>query len=378
MKSNTELRQKSIRRVLSVIKNKAPISKRELQAITGFSWGNISSITTELLNSNYIIPSGKQETFVGRKPECFDINDNDNFIIGIDFSTKGVLAVLCDFRGRVAFKEEKQFGFCDKDEALDILYNLIDSILTANKDKNILHIAIAMQGDVDHESGVSLRIRKIRGWKNVQVCRLLEERYGIPTLMLHDPDCLLYAEKFFGTLSENVTNNALLLSITNHGIGIAALLGGKVYMGNKGKTCEIGNTVVPSFTENRFDLLQNIFSSSLVAEKYGKKDVNNAADVADLARKSDEKAIEIFRNIGNSLGFALNNASNLFNPEKIVLYGSFLNFSDLFLDNTKVLLTELMGEDVPEIVISEFDDAAAAIGASLFASDLVIKELEFA
>lgn len=378
MKSNTELRQKSIKKVLSVIRNRGPVSKRELQVITGFSWGNISSITTELLNYNYIMVSGKQETFVGRRPEMFDINENDNFIIGVDFSTKGVLAVLCDLRGRVVCKLEKQFEIKEKQAALDTLYSVLNDIIKKNKNKKILHIAVAMQGDVDHESGISLRIRKIEGWKNVPVCQLLEEKFNISALMLHDPDCLLYTEKFNGSLNSDVTNNALLLSITNHGVGIAALVGGKVYMGNRGKTCEIGNMVVPDFSKNGYDLLQNIFSSSWVGGQYSSE--NNgltAADVADYARGGDSRAIKIFNNLGNSLGVALNNASNLFNPEKVILYGSFCKFSDCFLENTKSKLSELMGEDSPDIVISEFDDTAAAIGASLFAADLVIKELKF-
>ena len=86
MKGNTQLRQKSLKKALTEIRNRGPVSKRELQDITGFSWGNISSITTELYNEKFIMVSGKQETFVGRKPDVFDININDNLIIGIDFS----------------------------------------------------------------------------------------------------------------------------------------------------------------------------------------------------------------------------------------------------------------------------------------------------
>ena len=47
MKGNTQLRQESIRQVLSEIKYNGPISKRELQDKTGFSWGKISFISNE-------------------------------------------------------------------------------------------------------------------------------------------------------------------------------------------------------------------------------------------------------------------------------------------------------------------------------------------
>ncbi len=377
MKSNTELRQKSIRKVLNEIRSSGPVSKRELQDITGFSWGNISSITTELLNGNYISVSGKQETYVGRKPEMFDINEHDNFIIGIDFSTKGVLAVLCDLKGRVLLKLEEQFQIREKQEALNTLYSLIEHILKSAKGKKVLQIAIAMQGDVDQENGVSLRIRKIEGWRNVPVCSLLKEKFGINAVMLHDPDCILHTEKYYGILSGQVVNNAILLSITNHGVGIAALLGGKIYMGNGGKTCEIGNMVIPSGSDNKPDLLQNIFTVNWIGEQYSKESNVTLLGIAEKARMGDSKAKAVFSNLGNSLGVALNNASNLFNPEKVILFGSYCKFADLFLESTNLKLYELMGEEMPTVVLSEFDDTAAAIGATLFAADLVVKQFNF-
>ncbi|MBO5019761.1 MAG: ROK family protein [Clostridia bacterium] len=269
MKSNTQLRQKSIKKVLNEIRIRGPLAKRELQEITGFSWGNISSITTELFNDNYITASGKIETYVGRRPEAFDINENDNLIIGIDFSTKGVLAVLCDLRGRVILKTEKLFVKREKAEAFDTLYASVDEILEGAQKRKILYIAIAMQGDVDSENGVSIKIRKIADWRNIPVCSILEEKYGIKSVMFHDPDCILHTEKYYGVLSDSTVSNALLLSITNHGIGIAALLSGKIYMGNGGKTCEIGNMVIPNSESNKSEFLQDMFTYDWINKHSG-------------------------------------------------------------------------------------------------------------
>ena len=376
MKSNTQLRQKSIKKVLNEIRIRGPVSKRELQEITGFSWGNISSITTELLNDNYITASGKIETVVGRRPEAFDINENDNFIIGIDFSTKGVLAVLCDLRGRVIIKTEKQFVKREKTEALDTLYVSIDELIKKAKNNKILYIAIAMQGDVDSENGISIKIRKITDWRNIPLCSILKEKYGLNSVMFHDPDCILHTEKYYGILSEKSVKNSLLLSITNHGIGIATLLDGKIYMGNGGKTCEIGNMVIPDVESNKPEILQDIFSADWINKQSGNVGVS-VIDIANKAREGSVSDIKAFKNLGSALGIALNNTSYLFNPQKIILFGSFCKHSDLFLEYTKAKLSELMGEDAPDVSLSKFDDTAAAIGATLFAADLFVKEFEF-
>ena len=129
MKGNTRLRQESIKRVLCEIREKGPISKRELQAITGFSWGNISSVTNLLIEEGYIEALGKQETSVGRKPEEVDINTKDNYIIGIDFNSQGTLVAVCDLKGRIVKKYDSQTPNTDKDTALDTLYSLIEKVL---------------------------------------------------------------------------------------------------------------------------------------------------------------------------------------------------------------------------------------------------------
>lgn len=377
MKVNTQLRQESIKKVLFEIRKNGPISKRELQTATGFSWGNISSITTRLMNEKYIMASGKQETYVGRKPEEFDININDNYIIGIDFNSEGVLLVVCDLKGRVVSRYDFKFLQKDKDYAVSNLFDLVEKAISQNKSKNISYIAVAMQGEVDTENGISVKISGIKDWKNIPVCKLLKERFGIETVMLHDPDCLLYTEKNLAYLCDKSVNNAILLRI-DHGIGIAVMLGGNMYMGNKSKTCEIDKTVVPQKCGG-WSLVRNLVSDKSVENIYFKdtNDRKSCSEIADLAHNGDEKAKEIFENLGTALAFALNNASGLLNPETVILFGDFVKYSPLFLSSTENLLKQLLGDECPEIVLSTLNNDAAAVGATLFATDKFIEKLKF-
>lgn len=377
MKGNTQLRQENIKRVLSEIRKNGPISKRELQAATGFSWGNISSVTTLLMNENYIMASGKQETYVGRKPEEFDININDNYIIGIDFNSEGILLVLCDLRGRTVkhyqLKHDKKTKVC----ALENLFLLVEKSIKDNTLKKISHIAIAMQGEVDTQNGVSVKIADISDWKNVPICEKLKNRFGIECIMLHDPDCLLYTENYFGVFSENPAENSLLLRI-DHGIGIATMLNGKMYMGNKSKTCEIGTTAVPQCDEQGWKMLKDIISEAAVKQEFFRLtgEEKDCDKIAEAALKGNTAAVEVFKRLGNALGFALNNAIGLLNPEKIILFGEFTRYAPLFIAETTAVLSRLCN-DVPEIFISQLDNDAAAVGAALFAADRVIEGLEF-
>lgn len=380
MKGNTLLRQESIKKVLFEIRANGPISKRELQAIMGFSWGNISSIITNLLDKKFIVSSGKQDTASGRKPEEYDINVNDNYIIGIDFNSEGILAILGDLKGRIVSKYEVEFREKTREKAEELLFSIIDRIITENKNKNIFYIALAMQGAVDIKNGISVKIGAIDGWCNVPVCEMLEKKFNKKTVMLHDPDCLLYAERFFGKLSGEDGENALLLRM-DHGIGIAAMLENRMYMGSKGRTCEIGEMLIPIGENTERFMVRELISEKMLARQYKeitktKEDVT-ADIIAEKARTGDKTALMLFARIGEALAIALNNTANLLNPETVVIFGAFRRYADLFLEDTKGILNQLMGEKAPAIKLSDLEISAAAIGAVLFAADMFIDDTVF-
>lgn len=372
MKGNTIQRNKNIKKVLGVIRLCGPISKRELQEITGFSWGNISAITTFLSKENLIIASGKQETYIGRKPEEYDINITDNFILGIDFNSEGIIVTLCDLKGRIIDEISKTLEYKNYNIALELLLNTTEEFIDNNSDKKIFGIAIAVQGKVDTEVGISVCNNAIKGWENIPLCEIFKEHFGINTYIFHDPDCLLYSEMVYGDLKDNANENSVLLRI-DHGIGIAANINGKMYMESKGKTCEIGTTVVP-FNKG-FALLQDVIGENAVSRLHFSGE--SCSIIGDKARTGDMEAIGIFAEIGKSLGFAINNTISILNPEKIVLYGDFIKYNDLFLDSTLKILNEILGDNIPEIILSKQSFQAAAVGAALFAADREIEKLEF-
>lgn len=378
MKGNTQLRQESIRQVLSEIKYNGPISKRELQDKTGFSWGKISFISNLLVNENYVMTVGKQETVVGRKPEELDININDNYIIGIDFYNDGILTVVCDLKGRVINKYQQDFAKQDYDTALETMFSLVKKAIYDNPKRNIIEISIAMQCDVDTENGISKGIRAIDGWKNVPVGKLLYDKFNIPALVLHDPDCLLYAERFYGSLRDDKVQNVALLRLDHQGIGIAALLDGEMFTGVNARKCEIGTIAVPD-EENGYRLLYSIISKNYIKREYFKLSGEKLScdEIADLARSGDEDALKIFKHQAMALGFAFNSMISLLNSEKIVIFGEFSKYLDLILPDAQKVVRDLLYGQCPEIVISELQNEAAAVGAALCASDRVINGLEF-
>lgn len=320
---------------------------------------------------------------MGRKPEEYDINTENNYIIGVDFNSACVLVLVCDLRGRIIkeFKEEiPDVKACHTREfAQQLLFKTVEEALNFCEGKNVSYIAVAMQGDVDTVNGVSVDLTAIEGWKNVPVCKLLHEKFNIKTVMLHDPDCVIYAERFYGALTDDYINNAVEIRF-EHGLGIAAILDGKIYMGNKGRTCEIRKMLVPSKNENGYESVTKVLGGmgNLTNAYYeATKDEVSFEALGELARNGNKHALGIFNDVVTALAFALSNVCALYNPDKIVIFGEFSRVEDLFIDCLKGLITELMEIDVPEIELSRLDYTAAAVGAALFAADYMIEKLYF-
>jgi predicted NBD/HSP70 family sugar kinase len=100
-------------------------------------------------------------------------------------------------------------------------------------------------------------------------------------------------------------------------------------------------------------------------------------EIAELAREGDPQAKLIFKRQAMALGFAFNSIISLLNSEKIVIFGEFTKYLDLILSDAQKVVYDLQYGYCPQIVISELQSDAAAVGATLCAGDRVISKLEF-
>lgn len=197
MKGHTKLHLDNIRYLLKNIRDLAPITMKELREITHFSYSTHSLIINKLLEKGYIVCSEKVETSAGRKPQKYDINPNDNYIIGIDLVSGYLFLVVTDLRGIIHHRAQAYMERVDRDMVLDKIYAMLDETLQLLPHKTILYIAISIQGILDTERGISKIIAFYNDWHDVPLKDLLEARYHIPTLLIHDPDCSIRAEMSF-------------------------------------------------------------------------------------------------------------------------------------------------------------------------------------
>lgn len=393
-RNSTQIRCNNIRTLLAAIKANGPVAKRELQKLTGLSWGAVSSLTGLLCEHGYIVSAGKQVTSVGRKPSELDINGDDHYIVGVDLNLSGLCGVITDMKGRIIREWLRLFARNEYDCILDTLLALLDEIFAAFSHKLILGIGLAVQGFVDMENGVSVYLPHVQGWKDVPLRRMMEERYGCSTLVLHDPNCIMVAEKAFGDSFMGIAENAVLVRIDN-GIGMAQMVNGQLYLGANGRAGELEHVVVntngPVCACGNRGCLNAYATGGGLVRQFDEKVRQGCPTIADTrqvreqgykilaaaAQNGDVLCRELFEQMGVYLGQALSTVYNLLNPDLIVLYGDLTAYRELFAEAVQRQLEAHVYKGIPaKLQFSALGRNAAAQGAALVVSDQKVAELD--
>jgi len=391
---NNDLKINNTLRILREIRQDGPISRRDIQKSTNLSWGTVSAITTTLINADILTETDTVETSLGRRPSEVDINNNDNLIAGIDLNISALTVVITDLKGKLVVKKTSLIVQTDKESVIRGLFFLTDDVFNEVKGKKILSIGIASQGVVDIENGISVYSPHFTNWNNVEICKMFEERYDIPSFIFHDPECVLYSEKFFSNSYDKAYSTSSALIRLDKGVGMSVFTGVGIHHSLGQKAAELGHITMdingPLCNCGKQGCLETYVSTKEIANRYLEKvNKNNAIteifndpdsitylSLYDSARNGDTLSIEVYNELGFYLGLAIAHVINLFCPDEIILYGTIADIHDIY----KKKMNDTITENVFPIYKSQWEiryttilgKDAAAIGGALSAFESYI------
>ena len=311
------MKDRNVSNVLALIRKHDSLTRRQIESLTGLSWGAVSKVTSTLLELEYIKELKYEENSgPGRTPIYLEINGHEHFSVGVDINISGFCAVLLNMKNEVIHTITKKETFNTKNELLAKITDIIYEILSFAEGHHILSIGIAMQGLVDSGNGISVSFPTCDDWHNVPLSTLLETEFGVPVFIEHDPECILYAH------SELEHSENIILIRVDKGIGMAVMMNGKIF--HRFGAFEIGQLMV-----NESDTLDMYASEYGLTKRY---DGSFETLVSD-ARKKNPKATELFNKMSKYLAFSVYNTAKLFNIKEIMLCGKMFDYSDLFLNN---------------------------------------------
>lgn len=328
--------------VLRIIKDKKYVTRKDVQKYSGLSWGGTSQIITNLMEKRLIINSKDNDTAVsGRRPEVLSLNNDDNYVIGLDINVSGIYSVIINLGSQVIDKTETSVSFDNKDSFISSVKEFIRNLMNKYPDKTFMGIGVSMQGRVDEKNGVSKEFIGIDDWVDVPIETILTQEFDIPVSVAHDPECLLTA---YGT------NTDSMLIRMDFDIGMA-IKKNNALISAEGML-EVGKFPVTDGKGQLVGKLADYTTISGIEKKY--------PNFIESIAKNDANTQKVFDDMSAHLGYALSAAMILFDVNKLILCGKMTDWKDFFYDKTRDIMSRCIGD--MEIVF--YDVKNAAIGAA--------------
>lgn len=346
--------------VFYLIRELKQTTRKQIEAVTGLSWGAVSNITSRLLKHRFIVecrPEGG--TGPGRTPSYLEVNPDCYCTIGLDVNLTGMKAELVNLKNQSLKTWSCESNYSSKESLLSSIKSIFEMVFNDEECKKyeIMGIGIAMQGIVDAQRGISVSLTQCKEWRDVPLASILEEKYKIPVWLEHDPNCILLAHG-----ENSPVENAVLLRL-DRAMGMSVMLENKI-VGGRGMF-EIGHTLVvpegePCSCGNK-GCLEAYASVSAMEQRLERPFSQLLKDAA----AQDVDAIACFEEMAFWLGISIYNIRKIFNVPDIILCGELTEGKEFFIKDL-----EKRNEGVRFTVI---DANCASYGAAMIALDKSIK-----
>jgi predicted NBD/HSP70 family sugar kinase len=328
------------RLVLKTIYNGGEVSRAEVARLTGLTRPTVSTIVTDLLNSDLVIEIGQGPSAGGKRPTLLSVNGDGRHLLAVDLSGDEFRAARLNLTGTIEARATLPAAGLRGEEALACVYQLIETLLPTSSP--LLGIGVATPGLVDPHDGIVLRAVNL-GWVGLPLRDLLEARFRHPVYVANDSHMAALAEYTFG---DETTSENLIVIRVGRGIGAGIILSGRPFYGDGFGAGEIGHVVVDPAGElctcgNR-GCLEATSSIRAVLSQADEAERTNSLlagagtptwrQFVDAVVAHDPVAADIAVRAGCHLGTAVAHLVGAYNVRNIVLAGRIADLDGVLLD----------------------------------------------
>jgi glucokinase-like ROK family protein len=392
------IRRLNVAGVMEAMRLYAPLSRAELSSRTGLNPSTISSIISELINSNFIQETTLQdEARVGRPGMLLTINPKGGCAVGFEIGVDFFSVVLTDFTAQVIWRRRtklsenvSQISLLEKSEAI------ISEALDYAQSLGIrpLGIGMGVPGLVDTLQG-KLVIAPNLHWKEIPIRLIFSNRFQLPVFVENEANSGALGEYFYGAARGK--DDYIYLS-TGIGLGGGIMIGGKLFKGSSGFAGEIGHTTIyeggeicgcgsrgcwetyvgPRYMIRRIRQTLEAGSPSIINDLLnGDLKLMTVDTVVEAAKCEDPIALSALKEVGGHLGVGISNLINIFNPELVVVGGALSPASPWLIPMIQAQIRENALQPLAKtvnIIPSELGVDSCVMGATALVLDNVLRE----
>jgi glucokinase-like ROK family protein len=377
-------------KILETIRTTGMISRIDLSRASGLSQSLITGLTADLIKEGLIIEKQSGKYQGGRRPMLLALNPHGAFVVGVNLSISEISVVIVNFEGTVVASSTHTLA-AERDSVEDITNSITAAVQAciwkANFSREqIAGVGIGIPGLVNPHSG-NIRFLPNFGWENVNLKNLVQSKLNHPCYVDNSSNTLALAEQWFG--EGKGVDHFLVVTIEN-GVGLGAVINGRIYRGEEGVAGEFGHiTIDPDGPECRcgkrgcveafvgnIAIMRSARSAALEG-RWNCRDPERFtyADVVEAAQKGSPVLTELFARAGRVLGIGLSHLSALFNPRKIIITGQGVLAGELVFETMHATLDHYLsprfGRRTVEIIVQPWTEQDWAQGAGV----MVLQEL---
>jgi predicted NBD/HSP70 family sugar kinase len=310
--------------VLSIVHRQGPASRSALTATTGLNRSTIGALVGELAELGLVHESdpdvntrvGRPSPVVAAEPSVVALAVNPE----IDAITVGVVGLDGVVQHQVRYATE---GVVGAQEAAEISARVIGELgERLDPTHPPVAVGVAMPGQVRASDGL-VRLAPHLRWVDEPFAEMLAGLTGLRVAAANDASLGANAERLFG--AGRGVQDLVYLNGGASGIGGGVIVGGRQLTGHAGYAGEWGHTLVNSAGVRchcgAVGCLETEVSQSALLRVLGLDAADPDERDRALAESSDPAvAAEVERQLG-FLAVAVRNATNVFNPQLVVLGG---------------------------------------------------------
>lgn len=298
--------------------------------------------------------------------------------IGVDLGGSHIAIGAVDNNGKVIEKFEKRIIKTEKKNIKKTIEEyIIEKTKMLQEKYKITSIGIAVPGTI--ENGVILKSVNLE-LKNYPLLDKLKENINIPIKIKNDTKCAAIAENIYGALREY--NSGIFLTLGT-GIGGAIIINNKLLEVGELPGCEFGHMIIQKNGLQCNCGKKGCFEkyASMKAFKDNLRNVLNldektsGKDLLDIIRRNPQgsenfnKINKVIEEYIDNLSIGISNLINIFEPEAVVIGGSFVFYEEIFMNRLKekILNNNLLFNQRKEIIIQTaiLGNDAGLIGSTL-------------
>ena len=321
--NSSDLRQRNRGLVLKLVAMQEKASRISITRETGLSKMTVTNIVSELLKEQYLIQTSSQKSSgAGRNPVLLDISPEAPVILGLYISRSYIEAALSNLKGSLLWRRSIPLKQESASTLKDKLTGLANAAMHSAKGR-LLGVGVSIIGPLEENKGVLLNPTNFYGIEDFPVKDILESACGTRVYVSNDTNAAALAELLLGSGKE--MDNFIYIGISN-GIGAGIVSQGELYQNGSGYAGELGHTTI------KYDGMQCACGNRGCLELYANIDIlrEKLAQACGLSANEiypqnfeelalREECYTIFSDMAIKLSYALINAVNLFNPQKILL-----------------------------------------------------------